>query len=123
MKDLSAGQDVIDAAMAQKSWVRRNRPWLAAAGYGAVAVALGFAGRATGAEAFYKVLALMGEPLLSMTLGTLGPWPALVAGVLLNATAIGMLLQNLDRFSIRMEGAGDLALRVLGRDKGSASEH
>ena len=121
MKDLSVGQDAIDAAMAQLSWARRNRPWLAAGGYATLAAGLAMAGRSTGSEAFYKVLALMGEPLLSITVGTLGAWPALVAGVLLNATAIGLLLQNLDRFFMRMEGAGDLALRVLGRDEDTAS--
>jgi hypothetical protein len=117
MKDLSVGQESIDAAMAKMSWTRRNRPWLVAGGYLAVAAVIAIAATVSGGEAFYKLLALTGQPMLTIMADTIGAWPAVAVGVLVNAGAIGFALRALDRFAIRMDSAGDLALRVYGRDK------
>jgi hypothetical protein len=118
MKDLTVGNDVIDAALAKQSWAQRNRPWLIAGGYVGLAALLAVISQITGSVAILKILAAMGQPVLSIAGADLGGWAALVIGVLVNAGALGYALQCLARFGIRMEGAGDFALRTLGRDRG-----
>jgi hypothetical protein len=99
------------------SWRERNRHLVVAGGYVAVAAALAIVGRAVGSIAMLNVLVLMAEPMMSLSLSTIGPWPATIFGVLVNAAALGLLLSALRRFSTRMDNMSDLALRVLGRNR------
>jgi hypothetical protein len=97
------------------TFLQRNRGWGLSSLYLGVATLLGLMGMGGGLTLPLDILILMGEPAASIGAPTLGAWPAVIVGVLLNGFAIGFAVWALDRFSTRMDGMIDLAGKVLDR--------
>ena len=97
------------------NWLRAHRGLTVASLYLAAAAAVAVLSLGLGLTGLLKLLIVMGDPVASLTFEAVGPWPGLVIGLLFNATAIGMVVASVTRFSSRLDGMLNLADRVLNR--------
>ena len=97
------------------NWLRAHRGLTVATLYLAAAAAVAGAALGLGMTGLLGLLILMGDPVASLTFEAVGPWPGLVIGLLVNATAIGLVISTVQRFSSRTDGMLNLADRLLNR--------
>ena len=97
------------------NWLRAHKGLVWASLYLGVAALLAALALGLGLTGLLGALILMGEPVASLTFSAVGPWPGLVIGLLVNASALGFVVSSVQRFASRTDSILDLADRVLKR--------